>query len=236
MANRKFSRKNFLKIAGTSAASVFALAGCELNSIPPPDPPPGLNLGPDPRPDDFSVYLGSGDTGLFNFAYAIAQLETAFYVGVTNSPFDGMTTQEQRILADIRDHEIAHRDFFNEFLGPNSIHGLNFEFGFDFSSRESVLQAAVRIEDAGVSAYNILPELIDQTRFVVTLNKIASVEARHASAVRNLRQPNTAFFISPNTISSQGLDVFNTPVDVLNILGPFIIERLDITELPKVRR
>ena len=60
-------------IIAAIVSAAFALNGCELNSIP-PDPPPPLNLGPDPRPNDFAIYLGADDTGLFNLIYTVRNI------------------------------------------------------------------------------------------------------------------------------------------------------------------
>lgn len=231
MADTSLSRKRFLKIAGTSAAALWGLAGCELNSIP-ADPEPELNLGPDPNPDDDAIYIGSGDTALFNLFYAAEQLEAAFFTQVVENPYQDITNIEQRILGDIQQHEIAHRDFFNAFLGENSIPELNFEFQTQFEDRERVLQKARLFQDVSVSMYNNAGEYFTNTDYLSLSIKINSVEARHASAIRNLLQPESDFFIGDDIIDPNGLDVVNRPVDVHSILSAFIVEELDIRNLP----
>lgn len=219
-------------MAGASAAGALTISGCELNSIP-PEPVPELNLGPDPAPNDFSVYLGSSDTGLFNLIYVAEQLQAAFFTRVMETPYPNMSQEEERILSDIQQHEAAHRDFYRAFLGENGIALLNFEFfSTDFSSRQDVLQDARLFEDIIVSMYNNFGELFINPDYLMTIIKIASVEGRHAAAIRNLLQPDSTFFISSDIITPNGLDAVNSPNDIITLLSPFIIENVDTRDLP----
>jgi PKD repeat protein len=105
-----------------------------------------------------TVNLGSGDIGVLNYAYALEQLEAAFYTTVVaDAAFASTFTDatERRLLTDIHDHEIAHREFFKAALATNAIKGLTPNFStIDFKSRTSVLTAAKTFEDLGVMAYN----------------------------------------------------------------------------------
>ena len=232
MSDNNLSRKNFLKIAGLSSVAAMSLGGFGVNSIP-PKADPGLNLGPDPRPDDFSFYLGSGDTGLFNFIYTVEQLEAAFFTKVIDNLYSNAMAEEERILTDIKQHEIAHRDFYKAFLGENAVSPVNFDFfRTDFTSRESVLENAQIIEDTTVSMYNGVAELFDNADYIPIILEIFSVEGRHATAIRNLRRPDSTFAIGNSIITSNGLDISNPPRNVLNVLFPVIFEKLDISELP----
>lgn len=58
--------------------------------------------------------LGTGDVGILNYAYALEPLEAAFYVMVVGHANFATTfnAQEQRVLRDLRNHEVAHREFF----------------------------------------------------------------------------------------------------------------------------
>ena len=136
-------RRSFLKYAGAGAASmVLVAAGCNKD-----DRLMGHN--------DVGVNLGSGDIGILNYAYALEQLEAAFYTQVIATPYSNMTTAETIFLTDIRDHEIVHREFFKRAIGPEAIGALEVDFSsINFSSRASVLGTARAFEDLGVSAYN----------------------------------------------------------------------------------
>lgn len=227
-----FSRKKFLQYAGASAmaATTFGLVGCgDEGPVAPPNP--------NPQPE--AVNLGSGDLGILNYAYALEQLEAAFYVQVMSSPYSGMTDAEARVLADVRDHEVAHRDWFNAAISsvaPDGIiPGLTPTFeeaGVDFSSRTSVLNTAMAFEDLGVSAYNGAGKLITDTNYLIQAGKIVSVEARHAAAIRSLINPGTASFAGDDIVDANGLDTQNSPADVLSVASGFIMESIDFSGLP----
>ena len=130
------SRRKFLGFAG-AATGIALLAACKKN-----DENNGTNLG-------------SGDIGILNYAYALEQLEAAFYIQVISTPYSGISAEETIFLKDIRDHEIAHREFFKNALGGSAIPGLEVDFSsINFGSRASVLGTAMAFEDLGVSAYD----------------------------------------------------------------------------------
>ena len=88
-----------------------------------------------PKPKE-GVDLGSGDIGILNYAYALEQLEAAFYLKVVTSYYDGATEKEKKYLTDVCAHEIAHREFFKNALGDKAIGELQFDFSsIDFKSR-----------------------------------------------------------------------------------------------------
>jgi hypothetical protein len=68
--------------------------------------------------------LGEGDVAILNYAYALEQLEAAFYTKVTDHPFKGITQQETETFTEIRDHERAHVEFFKKALGDHAIPGI----------------------------------------------------------------------------------------------------------------
>jgi hypothetical protein len=99
------------------------------------------------------VDLGTGDIALLNHAYALEQLEAAFYTAVMASPCSGMTRYERSVLSDVKGHEIAHREFFRKALGSSRIPELEIAFpSIDLGNRGSVLRAASLFDELGVSA------------------------------------------------------------------------------------
>jgi len=134
-----------------------------------------------------AVDLGEGDIGILNYAYALEQLEAAFYTQVTKTPYGNMASADRDILTAIRDHEVAHRDFFKVALKKNAIPALDVDFSkIDFNSRDSVLTTAKTFEDLGVAAYNGAGQLLQKGEYLLIAGKIVSVEARHATAIRYL--------------------------------------------------
>jgi rubrerythrin len=212
MHSAHLSRRKFLGVTSAVAGSV-AIAACG-------------------KDDDDGVDLGSGDVGILNYAYALEQLEAEFYRRVIASPFSGMTPAETAYLTDIRDHEIAHREFFRLAIGAANatpIPNLEVNFGsINFGDRSSVLNTAIAFEDLGVAAYNGAGKLITNGDYLVIAGKIVSVEARHAALVRDLLA-NGSFAA---TTDMNGMDPARTPSDVLRVAGAYISTKINASHLP----
>lgn len=180
-----------------------------------------------------AVDLGGGDTGVLNYAYALEQLEAAFYSTVVDSPYAGMPASERDILADIRDHEIAHREFFKAALGGNRIPDLAVNFSaIDFASRASVLGTAKVFEDLGVAAYNGGGAAISDPNYLLLAGKIVSVEARHAAIIATLLNPGGTEFAGDDLINPLGLERALPPSEVLPQAAPFIATPISASQLP----
>ncbi len=210
----KLERRSFLRFAGAGAAGIaLVAAGCKKDKI------------------EAGVFLGSGDIGILNYAYALEQLEAAFYVQVANSFYTGASQAEKNLLIDIRDHEIAHREFFKNALGTNAISALEVNFAsINFADRTSVLGTAKAFEDLGVSAYNGAGFLFRDAGYLTLAGKIVSVEARHAAAIRELLTPNS--FANNEVLDANGLDKSRMPAEVLSIAGAFIKTKINANDLP----
>lgn len=233
-------RRAFLKYSTAGlAASAVVLAACEDAS---PDPANAANANNSTHTnagarvgEDGTVYLGSGDTGILNYAYALEQLEAAFYsMVVADASFSSTFSEEERmILMDLEKHEIIHREFFKTALGDNAIPGLTPNFSaVDFSSRDSVLATAKTFEDLGVAAYNGAGKLLVDVNLLLVAGKIVSVEARHAAAIRDVINPWSMDFAGDDVIDENGLDRAFMPSEVLAAAQPFIMETIDGSELP----
>ena len=219
------SRRDFLRAAGLAGATLTvggALAACADTSTSPLSP----------RGVSFAVVNGnnvtldfSSDIDVLNYAYALEQLEAAFYTQVVAAPnFQfRFTMSERMVLTDLRDHEIAHREFFAAALGSAAIPGLTPDFSsVDFANRTSVLQTARTFEDLGVGAYNGAGKYLRNGDFLVVAGKIVSVEARHAAAIRSVLEPRTGAF-APNAF-----DPALAPSAVLSAADPFIVENITV--------
>jgi hypothetical protein len=225
------SRRKFLNYAGLSA-SIFAVASCQKDLKGKEKNDFGLmsNKNPHDKPKNV-VNLGHGDIGILNYAYALEQLEAAFYIRVTESFYSGISSKERTYLEDIRDHEIAHREFLRNVLGSRAIGSLAVNFStIDFSSRSSVLGTAKAFEDLGVSAYNGAGELLESADYLLFAGKIVSVEARHAAAIRDLLDYGS--FADSTVVNEMGLDVYRTPPQVLQIAGTYIETKIIAKNLP----
>lgn len=210
------SRRNFLGYLGGASALILTAAACKK------DDAPASNTGVD---------LGSGDVGVLNYAYALEQIEAAFYTKVFESVYSGISASENALLADIRDHEVAHREFFKNALGANAIPALELDFStINFGSRDGVLAAAKAFEDLGVTAYNGAGKLLVSADYLSLAGKIVSVEARHAAYIRDLISNGS--FADNTALDANGLDMARTPAEVLAIAGTYVKTKLNANNLP----
>ncbi|MEO6584659.1 MAG: ferritin-like domain-containing protein, partial [Ferruginibacter sp.] len=203
------SRRKFLNYSGLSAAALLFAASCKKEITAPEDAvlaEEQVLMGRNDNPATV-VNLGSGDIGILNYAYALEQLEAAFYIQVVASPYyASASAKEKEYLKDIRDHEIAHREFFKNVLGNRAIRTLEVDFSsVMFDSRDSVLGTAKAFEDLGVSAYNGAGELIQNPEYLLYAGKIVSVEARHAATLRDLISYGS--FADSTAVDANGLDL-----------------------------
>ena len=189
------SRRTILKWTGGGVAMI-ALSGGFLPNF-------GISSA-------LAADLGSGDFGILNYAYALEQLEAAFYTKVVSSPYADMP-------------EVEHREFLKKALADKAIPELEVDFSkVDFTKRESVLGTAKVFEDLGVSAYNGAGKLIKNADYLLAAGKIVSVEARHAATIRDLLQPGSIAFAGMDVVNKNGLDGAKAPAEVLKAAGPFI--------------
>lgn len=242
------NRRKFLKISGlTMMGTGLLLAGCNNEddfSI-----SPNTNLtskfggGHFPGIKNGIFDLGGNDLGVLTYAYALEQLEADFYTKVVNAAGfkSTFTPEDQQVLLDLYYHEVIHRDFFKAALTgalPNPkkqlLPNLSFDYGsLNFSSRDQVLATAKALEDTGVAAYNGAGRLLSNPDYLLLAGKIVSVEARHASAIRSLINPNSADFAGDDVVDpTTGLDVKKNPSEVLAIADDFITTPFTALYLP----
>lgn len=216
-SQKAISRRRFLGYGGAATALVIGISACNKND--------------NDNDNSDGINLGSGDFGILNYAYALEQLEAAFYARVISSPYSGITANETALLTDIRDHEIAHREFFKAALSTNAIQGLTPDFSaINFGSRDSVLAAAKTFEDLGVAAYNGAGKLIANPAYLTIAGKIVSVEARHAALIRDLISNGT--FADSSVIDANGLDKAMNPPDVIMAANTYLVTKITGKNLP----
>lgn len=212
-------RRNMVKYLGASVALIAVASACKKDN------------------DNKGVDLGSGDVGILNYAYALEQLEAAFYERVVATPYSGISALELEYMTDIRNHEVGHREFFKTAItaaAPSMIiPSLEVDFSsIDFASRASVLNTAKAFEDLGVTAYNGAGQLLSTTGngpvYLGLAGKIVSVEARHAALIADLLS-NGSFAA---TTDANGLDMARTPAEVLAIADTYIVTKINASNLP----
>lgn len=224
------NRRRFLKLMGAGGALVLLptmFAACSDDDDDDGGTGPGNGGAPGSGATvtlDFST-----DTGVLNYAYALEQLEAAFYAAVVGASAFNTTfsaAAERTILTDIRNHEAIHAAFLRQVLGTARIPNLNTSStfaGVNLNDRTTVLTTARTFEDLGVAAYNGAAQYLSADANITVAGKIVSVEARHAAAIRDLLQPGTDAF-APNAF-----DPATNPTEVGTAAQPFVVQRLSIS-------
>ena len=228
-ATPRLPRRSFLRYSGAGlAVGGLLLAGCDDDDD---------NIITQPG----TIDVGSGDNGVLNYAYALEQLEAAFYAQVkTGAYYKGLAgnSAEKQVFDDLAIHEQIHADFFKKVLGGNAIKALEPDFStINFADRTSVLGAAKSFEDLGVAAYNGAGRYIQTPAYLLIAGKIVSVEARHAALIRDLINYNT--FVgadvvdlftptsgtsAPGAGTGTGKEKSMKPADVANMANKFLKE------------
>lgn len=146
-------------------------------------------------------------TDVLLFAYLLENLEAEFYKKVVANftPIGVPTAAAQGALTTIRDHEVAHVAFLKTVLTsigtmPPTYTAASFDFSgakgagngpfaSAFSNYGVMLAVAQTFEDTGVRAYKgQAPRLVSNKDVLTAALQIHSVEARHASHIRQMRR------------------------------------------------
>jgi hypothetical protein len=175
-----------------------------------------------------TIDFSKGDIAVFQFAYALEQLEADFYTkAVAAFSSSNLSAAEKAVLQDIKYHEVLHRELFKSVLGTTNGFTISPTYpSVNFNDRASVLATAKTFEDLGVAAYNGAAQYIASTDYLTLAGKIVSVEARHASAIRDLINPKSGDF-APTTFD----DAFR-PSKVATSAQGFIVDKLTFANAP----
>ncbi|ELZ04892.1 ferritin-like domain-containing protein [Natrialba asiatica] len=150
---------------------------------------------PEAVPDEFG-----NDIDILNYALTLEYLEAEFYIrGLENidetalkQQFEGWGPIQDRVvdrLRVVRDHEITHAEVLGQTvasLGGEPVQRPEFDFGTAVQNPAEFIATAATLEDIGVSAYAGAAPYIDTFELVAPALSIHSVEARHASFLREL--------------------------------------------------
>lgn len=207
------SRRRFLGMLGVGGVvvlvpSMFAACNNDNNGT-----------GPGPATGQYKLDL-STDIGILNYAYALEQLEAAYYTSaLTSAGFAALSANEQEVLSDLQKHEVIHREFLKQVLGSSAIPAIAFNtttVGTLTANRDVLLRTSQSLEDTGVSAYNGAGKYLTSAAYLLIAGKIVSVEARHAAAIRDIRDgSNGRLFAGDDVVDATGLDVKAEPDTVL---------------------
>ncbi len=175
--------------------------------------------------------LGSGDVGVLNYAYALEQLEAAFYYQVlAGAHFSGAPADEQAILTDIMNHEVIHHDFLRA-----ARHGRHRRSGGGLHQcelRRSGERAGCREDVRGPRRRGLQwrgqaphgPEQPPRRR----QNRLSG-SPPHLS-IRDLLQP--ASFAASDVVDANGLDGALDPTAVLTAADTYVVTTINVSNLP----
>ncbi len=205
------SRRSFLQVMGLGGVIVLmptVFTACDDDD--------GIT---EPTDQSYTLDL-STDVGILNYAYALEQLEAAYYtIALTSAGFAALSADEKEVLSDLQKHEVIHREFLKQVLGTAAIPAINFNattVGTLTANRSVLLSTSQLLEDTGVSAYNGAGKYLTSAANLLIAGKIVSVEARHAAAIRDIRDgTNGRLFAGDDVVNADGLDVKAEPDTVL---------------------
>ena len=212
-------RRRFLQICGTTAAGVV-IAGCgnddDGGSA---ETQPQTTSTQEQQQADVTLDF-SEIAGVLNYAYALEQLEAAFYTQARETVSKPTESEYGRVIDALKGHEIAHREFFKQVLGGDAVGALEVNFeSIDFESQENVLEVASTFENLGVAAYNGAARYLAQIGGeevavpLMAAGDIVAVEARHASVINEL---------AGTSFAPDAFDQAMEPGAVLEAAAPFL--------------
>ncbi len=170
------------------------------------------------------------DEAVLNFALNLEYLEAEFYtVAERNNFLRGEAAEFAKVVGS---HERDHVAALEKVLGDKKVKKPTFDFGNAVRDQATFLATAIVLEDTGVSAYNGAGKYLRDTNPLLVAGKIVSVEARHASAIRDLLNPKSMDFAGDDVVDAQGLDVVREPAEVLPLADPFVVNAIDASGLP----
>ena len=178
------SRRDFLRLVAMGGALVFSgglVSACEDSSNTGGLTGPGTGA-------TLTIDFSRGDAALLQFLYLLERLEADFYGRVVaNYSSSDFTAADQLVLTDIANHEAVHRDVLGALLGADAGLQLTPLFGsLTFRVRANTLAAARDLEDLVVAAYLGVASSFTSAANLAIVAKLASVDARHSAAIRDL--------------------------------------------------
>lgn len=129
-----------------------------------------------------------GDIDILNYALTFEYLEVDFYARGLGA--DLLSGRELALVESIEAHESEHVSLITstiEDLGGTPVERPGFNFpGGTFASRDQFLQAALRFEALGVSAYHGQVTNFQSVELLAVAASIAGTESRHAAILADL--------------------------------------------------
>jgi len=126
----------------------------------------------------------ANDVSILNFALTLEYLEAEFYTeAVAMGALSGDVLEFAQIVGA---HERAHVAFLKKALGTAAVAKPSFNFRGTTENQAKFQATAQVLEDTGVKAYKGQAPLIDSDAVLAAALSVHSVEARHASWIRDI--------------------------------------------------
>ncbi len=213
--NTGVSRRKFLGYAGIAGAGLL-IASCKKEE---------KVVAVDGATD-----LGTNDEGLLNLMFVIQQVEAGFYEALLKNKYTGMTAEEEAYFEEMLDHEIAHRELLRNYLaGRGTVVTTDFS-DVKFAVRSSVMDNAELIENLAVATLNEAGRLFVAGEHVSLAAKIASVEARQAATIGNMRSWGNFF----GPVDVAGLEQGSLPSNTITTINRFLSTKVSGNNLPNM--
>jgi hypothetical protein len=213
--NTGVSRRKFLGYAGIAGAGLL-IASCKKEE---------KVVAVDGATD-----LGTNDDGLLNLMFVIQQVEAGFYEALLKNKYTGMTATEEAYFEEMLDHEIAHRELLRNYLaGRGTVVTTDFS-DVKFAVRSSVMDNAELIENLAVATLNEAGRLFVAGEHVSLAAKIASVEARQAATIGNMRSWGNFF----GPVDVAGLEQGSLPSNTITTINRFLSTKVSGNNLPNM--
>lgn len=162
------SRRQFMLLAGGSAAAATFLAACG-----------------DSGGDSETSQFGDGDVGILNYALTLEYLTTAFYAGVVKSGlFKGPELTTMRKFGEQEAEHVTALAKAVERLGGDPAERP--KTGFPLQDARSALALAGTLENLSAAAYLGQVPKIENTAALTTALTIHTVEGKHAATINTL--------------------------------------------------
>lgn len=246
------SRRSFLRAMGVGGTVVLlpgVFAACRESTAPNADADVAAQVTAQ-TPVTLDL---SNDVGILNFALLAELVDSTFYERVVALPnFSTLfTALEREMFNDFRADEVIHRQFLRQVLGTAAVvNNATVQFPESaFATKASILATALALETTGTAAYNGAGNNLQSADNLALAGKIVSMEARHAAAIADTIDLNSAtptgrlFADLTATVGTEPLTAFGAnPTNALDValeanavaprVQPFVVQQLAISRLP----
>lgn len=140
------------------------------------------------------------DAEILRFALTVEDLQAAFYAdAIKRGRLGGDLLEFARTVGS---HEVAHAAHIRNLLGASAPKARRFDFGNASADAAGFGRTAIKLEELGLAAYNGAATSLTSDA-LADASRIVSVEARHASWIRDIVGESPAPRASDRPISAQ---------------------------------